>query len=65
MQTDRKVFSVAEAAHYLGIAIPTARLWIAQGRLEHIRLGRRVLVSIESLDRLLLANTVPLQAGRQ
>jgi excisionase family DNA binding protein len=49
MVTERKAYSVAEIARQHGVSKAFVRLEIERGRLEAIRLGRRVLVPAESI----------------
>lgn len=48
----RPLRSVEEAAGLLGISKWTVRAYIRDGRLKAVRLGRRVLLSEEELERL-------------
>lgn len=52
----RKAFSIAEAAESAGVSRSTIKVQIAQGRLRVTRLGRRVLIPVAELDRLLAAS---------
>ena len=49
------LMSVKEAAGLLGISHWTVRSYIRDGRLKPVRLGRRVLLSEEELERLVRA----------
>lgn len=49
----RDAYSVAEVARRLGVAELTVRRQISAGKLPSIRLGDRVLVPADYLDRLL------------
>ncbi len=51
--------SVAEAAARLGVSRYTVRSWVRQRRLEHYRLGRRVVISQAEVERFLAVNRVP------
>ena len=46
-----KVFSAEESAHWLTVSLATIRAWTYQGRLNPIRLGRRVVYSVSELQR--------------
>lgn len=56
---DARLLSIAVAAERLGVSHHTLRAWLRQRRLEHVRLGRRVLVSQEAVDRFIADNVVP------
>jgi len=46
---ERTGFSIDETAESLGISVPTARSLIKNGSIHSIRIGRRVIVSAQSL----------------
>ncbi len=48
--TERRLFSIEEAAVYLGLSPRSIRTFISASRLQAIRLGRRVLLDKEQLD---------------
>ena len=48
---EQRLFSIEEAAAYLGISPRSVRTFIAASRLPTIRLGRRVLLDREQLDK--------------
>ena len=48
----RLAVSVAEAAASLSIAARTIRAWVACGRIRCVRLGRRVVIPVSELQRL-------------
>lgn len=54
---------VAEAADALGLSVHTVRAWIAQHRLNHLRLGRAIRVLPAEIDRLLNSSAVPAEDG--
>lgn len=54
-----QLYSVAQTAQALNLAEPTIRLWIREGKLGHVRLGTRVLVSQDELARLIGENSTP------
>lgn len=58
-QNPAVMLSVREGAELLGIAPPTMRLWISQGRIAHYRLGRRVVLKESDLLAFLEASRVP------
>ena len=45
----RELYTVEEAAHYLGVSNKTVYKWIGEGKLKASRLGKRML-RIESFD---------------
>jgi excisionase family DNA binding protein len=57
MNDDRIAVSVAEAACALGVSRSFLRLEIVRGRLQATRLGRRVVVMKDQLERYLNSNT--------
>jgi excisionase family DNA binding protein len=54
--------SVEEAGELLGISPWTVRSYIKTGKLKPVRLGRRVLLAEEELERL-VAENMKVQAG--
>ncbi len=44
------MLSVEEAAQRLGVSRYTVRSWLRQRRLEHFRLGRRVVLAERDVD---------------
>lgn len=59
------MLTVAAAAVALGLKEPTIRLWIAQRKLAHVKLGRAVHVPETEISRLILANTIPATQGKR
>ena len=59
---ERRTMSVEEAAVALGIGRTTAYLAIRRGELPCLRIGRRVVVPRDAIDRL-LAGAEPLPPG--
>jgi excisionase family DNA binding protein len=53
-----KLLNVQEAAVKLGISPLTMRAWIRQRRLPSVRLGRRVLLDPQDIERFIDANRV-------
>jgi len=51
--------NVREAADALGLSVHTVRAWIAQRKLNHLRLGRAIRILPAELDRLLNSSAVP------
>jgi excisionase family DNA binding protein len=55
----RALNTVEQAAEKLGLAEATVRAWMAQRRIEYIKLGRAVRVPESEIERLIAAGTVP------
>ena len=53
MAGERLAVDAQEAARLLGVSLRTARTLLSSGQLPHVRLGRRVLISIRSLEQFL------------
>jgi excisionase family DNA binding protein len=51
--SDRSTYSVEEAAQLTGLSKRSVRSLLQQGRLGFVRLGRRILIRRENLERLL------------
>jgi excisionase family DNA binding protein len=56
--------SVVEAAELLGLSPWTVRSAIKKGKLRPVRLGRRVLLSEDELERLIAESQEPREAAR-
>jgi excisionase family DNA binding protein len=54
-----QLFTVPESAEVLRVKTVTMRQWIAQGRLQVVRLGRRVLVEREVLEQFVARSRYP------
>lgn len=63
-QSSPTLLSVACVAAVLGMSEATVRSWILYRRIEFVRVGRRVLVRRETLDKLIQNSTVPAEKGR-
>ncbi len=50
MKVSKRVYTVKEAAHYLGRTIHAVRYMIRQGKFAHIKDGRRVMLDIKDLE---------------
>lgn len=46
----RRTIKVAEAAEYIGVSKDTIYKLVREGEIPHIRLGKRILFRIESLE---------------
>ena len=53
---ERRTLSVLEASKLLGVSRATAYEAVRQGTIPAIRIGKRLLVPIEALERLLKGN---------
>ncbi len=56
--TSRRLYSVDEAAAYLGIRPGTLRNWLSVRRLAYVKVGRLTRISVAVLDRFIADNTV-------
>ena len=56
-----KLLSVNAAAERLGVSPFTIRAWIRQGRIEYVKLGRRVLLPESAIRHFVEVNTVPVR----
>ena len=56
--TSRRLYSVDEAAVYLGIRPGTLRNWLSVRRLAYVKVGRLTRISVTVLDRFIADNTV-------
>ena len=54
-----RLLSVYEAAEILNLKPVTLRAWIAQRRMGCVRLGRRVLIPLNEIERLIEGGFVP------
>ena len=50
------LFSIRDAAVYLGVPPETVRWWIRTGKLRKVKIGRRVLIRREDLDALIVVS---------
>jgi excisionase family DNA binding protein len=58
----KKLLSVRDTAERLGMAEVTIRIWLAQRKLEYVKLGRATRIPESEIQRLIEAGTVPAQA---
>lgn len=56
MQTEALVLDIKEAATRLRLSPWTIRRWISEKKLPAVRLGRRVMVELETLRQLVAKN---------
>jgi excisionase family DNA binding protein len=59
------LLSVSGVADRLGISQATVRSWILYRRIEVVKVGRRVLIRPETLEKLIQAGTIPAERGRE
>lgn len=50
---EKRTLSVEEAAQFLGIGRSAAYEWVRTGRIPSVRLGRKFLIPVAALERLL------------
>lgn len=60
-----KLLTVKEVARELGIAEVTVRLWLAQRRFKHVKLGRAIRIPASEIARVVEQGTVPASTGRR
>jgi excisionase family DNA binding protein len=53
-----RLLNVKQAGEKLSISVYTIRAWVAERRLPHVRLGRRVAFRPEDLEAFVKTNTV-------
>jgi excisionase family DNA binding protein len=51
MDSDTQLLSAVEAAGRLGVGVSTLRIWMGQGKINCVRLGRRVLIRLSEVER--------------
>ena len=51
------LLSIRDAAVYLGVPPETVRWWIRRKRLRKVKIGRRVLIRRDELDRVITLST--------
>jgi excisionase family DNA binding protein len=71
--TDRKVdgmtpqprmVDVKHAAEELGLSVACVRKWIAERRIQYVRLGRAIRVPCAEIERLISEGTIPARASK-
>jgi excisionase family DNA binding protein len=61
-----RLFSIEEAAKWLGGVSPwTIRSWIATGRLQKTKVGRRTMISEGELEEFVRSSNAPTETGRR
>ena len=63
-QTQHKLLTVQEAAQTLNLSVWTLRSWAYAGRISSHKLGKRLMVSQDELDRILAETERPRLKGR-
>jgi excisionase family DNA binding protein len=56
---DERLLNIEEAAAFLGVAVPTLRVWTRLGRVASHRLGKRVRYSVSDLKTFIAASRRP------
>lgn len=59
MSKHGELVSIASAASRLGLAPITVRQWAARRRIARVKLGRRTLIPVSEIDRLIEAGMIP------
>jgi len=59
MPKHEELLSIASAASRLGLAPITVRQWAARRRISRVKLGRRTLIPVSEIERLIEAGTIP------
>jgi hypothetical protein len=54
-----RVLTIRDFARALSLQPPTIKAWLLQGRLAKVHLGRRVMIPVSEIDRLINENLVP------
>lgn len=62
MESNKIVYTVDEAAEKLSISRPSAFRGIKSGEIPHIRIGRRILVPVAALDKMLENAGAPVES---
>jgi len=59
------MLTVSEVANRLGMKPATVRLWIAQRKFAHCKLGRSVRVPLEEVERIIKESLIPARERRR
>ena len=62
---NKRLATVNETAHCLGLSPYTIRSWIQKGRIETNKQGRRRLIPTAEIDRLIEEGRIPARADAQ
>jgi excisionase family DNA binding protein len=55
--TIEPLLNVTRAAHLLGISVKTLRDWIYGRKIDHVKVGARVMIRPETIRRFVISNT--------
>lgn len=58
-----ELLNLKEGAEILKVSIFTLRNWIYQGRVSHVRMGRKVMFRREDLESLIRKSVIPAKMG--
>jgi excisionase family DNA binding protein len=56
---ESRLLSIERAAEWMGLRPPTLRLWIAQRKIGSVKLGRRRLIKVTEIERVIERSTIP------
>jgi excisionase family DNA binding protein len=59
MHDNQRLVSIQEAATRLGLRPVTIRQWAGARKIARVKLGRRVLIPVSEVERLIEASTIP------
>lgn len=59
-----ELISIEEAARRLGLRPVTVPTWASARKIARVKLGRRVLIPIREIDRLIERSTIPARTER-
>ncbi len=62
-RTHKRLYSVPEAAEYLGRSKWSMRRLVWSGKLPHVRCGKRVHVDVEDIDQFIESNKISETGG--
>lgn len=62
--TSAQLLSIEEAAGRLGLRPVTVRIWAAARKIARVKLGRRILIPVGEIERLIEENTIPAAPDR-
>ena len=58
------LYTIRQLAERLAIRESTARLWLAQRRFPHVKLGRSVRIPRRAIEKLISDSTIPARPSR-
>jgi excisionase family DNA binding protein len=56
---ETRLISIEQAAEQLGLKVPTLRLWAARRKISSVKLGRRRLLKMDEIEKLIERNLIP------